>query len=56
MKSVVACGNCHTAKSGPMAQHELASGFQMKEGPIDAITTNLTPDKKTGPGTGPMLS
>lgn len=24
MKSVVACGNCHTAKGGPMARHELA--------------------------------
>lgn len=50
MKSVVACGNCHTAKGGPMAQHELAGGFPMKEGPIDAITPNLTPDKETGIG------
>ena len=50
MKSVVACGNCHTAKGGPMAQHELAGGFQIKEGPIDAMTPNLTPDKETGIG------
>lgn len=50
MESVVACGNCHTAKGGPMARHELAGGFQMKEGPIDAITPNLTPDKETGIG------
>ena len=50
MKSIVACGNCHTAKGGPMAQHELAGGFQMKEGPIDAVTPNLTPDKETGIG------
>ena len=50
MKGIVACGNCHTAKGGPMAQHELAGGFQMKEGPIDAVTPNLTPDKETGIG------
>ena len=50
MKSVVACGNCHTAKGGPMARHELAGGFEMKEGPIDAVTPNLTPDKETGIG------
>jgi mono/diheme cytochrome c family protein len=50
MKSVIACGNCHTAKGGPMAQHELAGGFPMKEGPIDAVTPNLTPDKETGIG------
>ncbi|MBO45020.1 MAG: cytochrome C, partial [Rhodospirillaceae bacterium] len=24
MKGIVACGNCHTAKGGPMAKHELA--------------------------------
>lgn len=50
MKSVVACGNCHTAKGGPMAQHELAGRFLVKEGPIDAITPNLTPGKETGIG------
>ena len=50
MKGIVACGNCQTAKGGPMAQHELAGGFQMKEGPIDAVTPNLTPDKETGIG------
>ena len=33
-----------------MAQHELAGGFNMKEGPIDAMTPNLTPDKETGIG------
>ncbi len=50
MRGIVACGNCHTAKGGPMAQHELAGGFQMKEGPIDAVTPSLTPDKETGIG------
>lgn len=50
MKSIVACGNCHTVPGGPMAKHELAGGFQMKEGPIDAVTPNLTPDKETGIG------
>lgn len=50
VKSIVACGNCHTAKGGPMAKHELAGGFQIKEGPIDAVTQNLTSDKETGLG------
>jgi mono/diheme cytochrome c family protein len=50
MKGIVACGNCHTAKGGGMAKHELAGGFNMKEGPIDAMTPNLTPDKETGIG------
>lgn len=50
MKGIAGCGNCHTAKGGPMAKHELAGGFAMKEGPIDAITPNLTPDKETGIG------
>lgn len=30
MRGIVACGNCHTAPGGPMAQHELAGGFNMK--------------------------
>lgn len=50
VKSIAACGNCHTAKGGPLAAHELAGGFPIKEGPIDAITPNLTPDKATGIG------
>jgi mono/diheme cytochrome c family protein len=32
MKSIVACGNCHTAPGGPMAAHELAGGFNIKKG------------------------
>lgn len=50
MRGIVACGNCHTAPGGPMAQHELAGGFNMREGPIDAMTPNLTPHKATGIG------
>jgi mono/diheme cytochrome c family protein len=50
MKGIVACGNCHTAPGGPMAQHELAGGLPFKEGPIDAVSPNLTPDKETGIG------
>ena len=50
VQSIAACGNCHTAPGGPMAAHELAGGFNMKEGPIDAVTPNLTPDKETGVG------
>ena len=50
MRGIVACGNCHTAPGGPMAKQELAGGFNMKEGPIDAMTPNLTPHKATGVG------
>lgn len=50
MRGIVACGNCHTAPGGPMAKHELAGGFNMKEGPIDAMTPNLTPHRDTGIG------
>ena len=50
MKGVVGCGNCHTAPGGPMAKHELAGGLPFKEGPIDVVTPNLTPDKETGIG------
>ena len=31
-----------------MAKHELAGGFNMKEGPIDAMTPNLTPQRDAG--------
>ena len=44
MRGILACGNCHTAPGGPMAKHELAGGFNMKEGPIDA----MTPHRDTG--------
>lgn len=50
VKTIAACGNCHTAKGGPMAANELAGGFPIKEGPIDTVTPNLTPDRETGIG------
>jgi mono/diheme cytochrome c family protein len=53
-RGVVACGNCHAAKGGPMAKHELAGGSAMKKGPIDAITPNLTPIREPVPAAGPM--
>jgi len=56
IQGISGCGNCHTAKGGPMAKHELAGGFAMKKGLIDAITPNLTPiaepDPHKGTGTG----
>ena len=54
MKGIAAYGNCHTAMGGPMTKHELAGGFAMKKGPIDAITPNLTPIREPVPAAGPM--
>lgn len=50
VETIAACGNCHTAKGGPMAAHPLAGGFTIKEGPIEGVTPNITPDKQTGIG------
>ena len=47
MQGISGCGNCHTAKGGPMAKHELAGGFAMKKGPIDAITARSRHKKET---------
>ena len=35
-------------------KHELAGGFAMKKGPIDAFTPNLTPIREPVPAAGPM--
>jgi mono/diheme cytochrome c family protein len=54
MRSIVACGNCHTPK-GPDGKElpgmELAGGFRMVEpGIFDAWAANITPDRETGIG------
>lgn len=52
MKSIVACGNCHTPPGGPMKGVEMAGGFTIggPKAPFTAHVPNITPDKKTGIG------
>ena len=53
MRSVVACGNCHTLGSlegRPVAGMELAGGNVWDEKPFTAYAPNITPDKETGIG------
>jgi mono/diheme cytochrome c family protein len=52
MKSIVACGNCHTPKDKgrPIASMEQAGGFKFDEKPFTAYASNITPDKETGIG------
>ncbi|HXQ50252.1 MAG TPA: cytochrome c [Stellaceae bacterium] len=53
MRSVVACGNCHTPK-GPsgraIADKELAGGQEFDAPIFHAVAPNITPDKDTGIG------
>jgi len=50
MQGVVACGNCHTAPGGPMADKELSGGLKWDEPPFTTYATNITPDRETGIG------
>jgi mono/diheme cytochrome c family protein len=52
MRSIVACGNCHTPKGpeGDIQSMELAGGFVIEEPPFTAVTPNITPDEETGIG------
>lgn len=53
MKSVVACGNCHTQQTpnGPVPGMELAGGLPIPEpGMFEVVTPNITFDKETGIG------
>jgi len=53
MKSIVACGNCHTpktAKGMPDNAREFAGGLVADEKPFTAYAPNITMDKKTGIG------
>ncbi|MGE0253361.1 MAG: c-type cytochrome [Alphaproteobacteria bacterium] len=53
MKSIVACGNCHTPQgpNGPLPNMELAGGLVFDEAPaFVAVAPNITPDVQTGIG------
>ncbi len=53
MKSIVACGNCHTPQTpkGPNREMELAGQFLIEvKGAFKAFAPNITPDKETGIG------
>jgi mono/diheme cytochrome c family protein len=52
MRSIVACGNCHTQNTpqGPMPGMELAGGTRFDESFGTAYAPNITPDKETGIG------
>ena len=53
MRSIVACGNCHTPKNmkgQELPGMELAGGFGFVEPMYTWVTANITPDKETGIG------
>lgn len=52
VRSIVACGNCHTPKSpeGEIPGMELAGGLNVDEPPFTAYAANITPDVETGIG------
>ncbi len=53
MRSIVACGNCHTPKDAdgkPIADRELAGGVAFNTPIYHAVAPNITPDKETGIG------
>lgn len=52
MRSIVACGNCHTPKGpdGELPGMELAGGFLIEDKPFTAYAPNITPDVETGIG------
>ena len=52
MRSVVACGNCHTPQGpdGPVAGMELAGGTLFELPGMTAYAANITPDDETGIG------
>ena len=59
MRSIVACGNCHTPQGpkGPIPGMELAGGLKIEEKEFTVYTPNITPDPDTGVGkwTGAQL-
>lgn len=53
MRSIVACGNCHTPGSlmgKPDTKREMAGGAKFDEPPFTAYAPNITPDPETGLG------
>lgn len=52
VNTIGTCGNCHTARGGPMKGKAFAGGnsFGGPKAPFTAYASNLTPDKETGIG------
>ena len=52
MRSILACGNCHTPQGpdGPVAGMELAGGMRFDLPGMTAYASNITPDPETGIG------
>jgi mono/diheme cytochrome c family protein len=52
MRSIVACGNCHTPKGpqGELPGMELAGGVKFEEDVFTSFAPNVTPDPDTGIG------
>jgi mono/diheme cytochrome c family protein len=50
MRSVVACGNCHTPKGPEGADKELSGGQAIDSPVFHAVPSNITPDPETGIG------
>ena len=52
VKGIGGCGNCHTARGGPMKGVELAGGnsFGGPKAPFKSYASNITPDLETGIG------
>ena len=53
VESILACGNCHTAKSPtgePIARRNLAGGLSFSPPPFIGVASNITPDRETGIG------
>jgi mono/diheme cytochrome c family protein len=50
VNGIVACGNCHTPKGGPLKDKELAGTFLADVPPFKAFAPNITQDKATGIG------
>lgn len=52
VEGIGGCGNCHTARGGPMKGVTLAGGnrFGNPKGPFVSYSPNITPDKETGIG------
>jgi mono/diheme cytochrome c family protein len=52
MKSIVACGNCHTPQgpNGPVPGREMAGGQQIDDEAFTVRVPNITPDRETGIG------
>lgn len=52
VRSIAACGNCHTPQgpNGPVAGKVLGGGMEMADPAFKAYASNITPDPETGIG------